>query len=265
MISPDIVTRSIAGLALSIVIAATARSRAALSTSGSIAAVALAAFTAAAGWVWAATLFAFFLSSTVLSRAGAKKKQAAMQDIVEKGGARDAWPVLANGGPFAALAVASLVWPSLELTVPAAGAIAASNADTWATEIGALSRKLPRSITSFREVPVGTSGGVTIHGLAGSIAGAAFIALLVSLGGWTRQSACGALMGGVSGCLIDSLMGATIQQKRWCPTCGRGTERAVHTCGTMTSRIAGSRRIGNDAVNFLSSAAGALVASLCLL
>ena len=264
MISQDIVTRSIAGLALSIVIAAVARSRGALSTSGSLAAVALATLTASAGWVWAATLFAFFFSSTLLSRAGANKKQAAMHDIVEKGGARDVWQVLANGGPFAAIAVASVALPSLEWTVPAAGAIAASNADTWATEIGTLSRKLPRSITSFREVPVGTSGGVTIHGLAGSILGAAFIALFVSLGGWPTQSACGALIGGIAGCLIDSLMGATIQQKRWCPTCGRGTERAVHTCGTITNPVAGSSWIGNDAVNFLSSTAGALLGSLCL-
>jgi uncharacterized protein (TIGR00297 family) len=265
MISPDMFTRMIAGLALSIVIAAVARSRNALSTSGSIAAVVVATAAATAGWVWAATLIAFFLGSTLLSRLGSGTKMERTRDIVAKGMARDASQVTAIGGPFALIAVASLVWPSVDWTIPGAGAIAASNADTWATELGMLSKSFPRSITTFREVPPGTSGGVTARGILGSIAGAAFIAVVVLLGGWTMQSACAALIGGVSGSFVDSTAGATIQEKRWCSSCGRGTERAVHTCGTATTVIGGVSSIGNDAVNFLSSIAGALIATLCLL
>lgn len=261
----EIVARSIAGLAVSIVVAAVARSRHALSTSGAVAAVFVATAAAAAGWMWAVTLLAFFVASSLLSQVGGTSAKALMDDVVEKSSARDAWQVMANGGLFAAIAVASLVYPSTAWTVLGAGSIAASNADTWATEIGALSRRLPRSITTRREVPAGTSGGVTSLGCLASIAGAAFIAMVVLLGGWPAQSACGALLGGVSGSFVDSIAGATIQERRWCGTCGRGTERAVHTCGTATTPLGGVTWIRNDAVNFLSSIAGAFTGSLCLL
>src|SRR5438093_5230732 len=45
-----------------------------------------------------------------------------------------------------------------------AGALAAAAADTWATEIGAFSPFAPRLITSGRQVPRGTSGGITVLG-----------------------------------------------------------------------------------------------------
>ena len=263
MISTDIVERAFAGLVLSIVIAAIARSRKTLSASGAIAAVMIATSTSAAGWTWAATLIAFFVSSTVLSEAGRRRGQASTADVIAKGGQRDAWQVIANGGPFAATALASLFSPSMEWTVFGAGAIAASNADTWATEIGTLSRRFPRSITTCREVIPGTSGGVTLLGIAASIAGAAFVALFVLVSGWTWTSACGALIGGTSGSLVDSILGATVQEKRWCHSCGRGTERAVHTCGIETTHAGGVSWIRNDAVNFLSSIAGALTGYLC--
>ena len=265
MISTDIIERALTGLLLSIVIAAIARRRKTLSASGGVAAVMIATLTSAAGWTWAATLIAFFLSSTVLSEAGCRRRQASTEDVIEKGGERDAWQVIANGGPFAAAALASLFSPSPEWTVLGAGAIAASNADTWATEIGTLSRRLPRSITTLRQVIPGTSGGVTLLGIVASIAGAAFIALVVLVGGWTASSACAALIGGTFGSIVDSILGSTVQEKRWCHSCGRGTERAVHTCGAETASAGGVSWIRNDAVNFLSSIAGALTGYLCLL
>ena len=265
MIFADIVARAFAGLALSIVIAAIARWRNTLSSSGAVAAVLLGTATAAAGWTWAATLIAFFLSSTLLSRAGRARRNALTEDVIAKGGDRDAWQVFANGGPFAAAAFASLFLPSPNWTVLGAGAIAASNADTWATEIGTLSRRRPRSITTLRPVDPGTSGGVTALGTIGSVAGAAFIAIVVLVGGWAWTSACAASIGGTFGAFVDSMLGATAQEKRWCPACGRGTERAVHTCGSKTSHAGGVSWIGNDAVNLLSSIAGALTGYLCLL
>jgi uncharacterized protein (TIGR00297 family) len=186
-------------------------------------------------------------------------------DVIAKGGNRDAWQVFANGGPFAAAAVASLFDPSLSGTVIGAAAIAASTADTWATEIGTLSTRLPRSILTLCEVDPGTSGGVSLLGTIGSVAGAGFIAIVVLFGGWGWTSACAALIGGTFGSFMDSMLGATAQEKRWCHACGRGTERAVHTCGSETSFAGGVSWIGNDAVNFLSSIAGALTGYLCLL
>lgn len=250
---------------MSVAIASLARSRNSLSRSGVIASVAVATACTAAGWSWAWLLFAFFISSTLLSRVGEVEKRARAGGTVEKGGERDAWQVLANGGLFAALALASIVSPSPSLQVGAAGAIAASTADTWATEIGLLSRVTPRSVLGWNTVPAGTSGGVTIPGLLSAVAGSGSIAFLLIVLGWPGLAAAAALVGGIGGAMVDSLLGASIQGRRWCGRCNSGTERAVHTCGTVTGQSGGIAWIGNDLVNFLSSIGGALSGSLVLL
>jgi uncharacterized membrane protein len=146
--------------------------------------------------------------------------------------------------------------------------MAAVNADTWATELGVLSQRPPRLITTRQRVEVGTSGGVTWLGIAASLGGALFIGLLGGLG-WLvlRQggAAAGALLfaatlGGMSGSLCDSVLGATVQAIYWCDVCQKETERQVHRCSTQTRLLRGWHWLGNDLVNFIASVVGALVA-----
>jgi uncharacterized protein (TIGR00297 family) len=210
-------------------------------------------------------LIVFFISSTLLSRSGEAAKRNRVGDVVEKGGNRDIWQVIANGGVFAALAVVSLFADSALIYAAAAGALATSTADTWATEIGTLSRSMPRSLLSRKIVAPGTSGAVTGIGILASVAGAAFIALVAWIIDWPLVSACAAVAGGFSGSLIDSMIGATLQSRRWCEQCERGTERAIHTCGRKSIHAGGVRWLNNDLVNLLSSLGGAAVGSLCLL
>jgi uncharacterized protein (TIGR00297 family) len=252
-------SRLIGGFVLACAIALIAKSRRTLSLSGAIAAVFVATACTAAGWSWAWMLIAFFVSSTLLSKVGESKKRLRTGDIVEKGGDRDAWQVLANGGVFAICAILSMVWPSTLWWAAGAGAIGTAIADTWATEIGTLSNHDPRSMLSGRPVPVGTSGGVTVAGFLGGIAGALSMAALAAALAWPSQIALAAIVGGISGMLIDSILGATVQEKRWCDRCGRGTERAVHGCGTVTVHFSGVRWISNDVVNLASSIGGAIV------
>ncbi len=235
-----------------------------LSSSGTIAAIVVGLACAVAGFTWVILLLAFYVSSTLLSRFHSDAKRERSGGTVEKSGDRDMWQVAANGGLFAALAVASRLNPSPVWYAAGAGAIAASAADTWATEIGVLGKQIPRSIVSLRRVPIGTSGGVTLAGLMGSAAGALFIAGLVTLAGWPAGTSSAAIAGGIGGSLIDSLLGATFQSRRWCPACNLGTERAVHTCGTTTVQAGGLRWLENDLVNFFCSLAGALLGYLCL-
>jgi uncharacterized protein (TIGR00297 family) len=250
---------------LSAVIALLAYRQRTLSKSGVVAAVVIATLCTAAGWGWAWLLISFFVSATTLSRAGESVKRSRVNDIVDKGGNRDMWQVLANGGAFAGFALVSLYSDSAPFIAAAAGALAASTADTWATEIGALSRSMPRSILSMKIVARGTSGGVTVTGIMASAAGAGFIALTALMLGWPSNAALAALAGGFAGSTLDSLLGAAVQEKRWCEQCGRGTERAVHTCGAKTIRAGGIGGLNNDLVNFLSSMGGAAVGYLCLL
>jgi len=62
-----------------------------------------------------------------------------------------------------------------------------------------------------------------------------------------------AVVGGMGGVMLDSLIGATVQSLFWCPRCQKETERNLHSCGTSTQPWRGWRWVDNDVVNFLST------------
>lgn len=204
-------------------------------------------------------LLSFFVSGSALSKIGERNKMERVGSIVEKGGERDVWQVLANGGVFAAAALGQVLFPLPVWNALGAGALAAAAADTWATEIGTLARTDPISIVSGKRVPAGTSGAVTAVGSAAGIAGALFIAAIATLANWPVAFAAVAV-GGVAGALADSLLGGTLQARRWCDVCAKSTERVVHNCGMLTRPAGGLAGLDNDAVNAVCSAVGALVA-----
>ncbi len=248
------------GFVAAIVIAAGARRARVLSASGAVAATLMGTAAVAAGWDWGALLIAFFVASSLLSRLRREQKHAAGAGIIGKGDERDAVQVLANGAVFALAAVAHVAVPALAWQAVGAGALAAATSDTWATEIGMLAPRAPRSIVTFRVVPAGTSGGVTLLGFLGSVLGAAFIELAALLLGWPQHVVVAVLAGGIAGSLADSLVGAVLQQKRWCDSCNAPTERAVHHCGAPTRKIGGLSWLDNDAVNAACTVVGAAVA-----
>ncbi len=263
------------GFTLSLAIGLIGYRRGALKTSGVVGAVVTGTFIfGLGGWEWGSLLIAFFISSSALSFYRARDKEALAEKFA-KGHRRDIGQALANGGVAAALAVLSQLlplvgggWEGVGFAA-CAGAMAGVNADTWATELGVLSPHPPRLITTGKQVEVGASGGVTWLGTAASLSGAAFIGLLSGLGalilgqGWAAAGALllAATVGGVAGSLFDSLLGATVQAIYWCDACQKETERKVHRCGTHTHRLRGWPWLGNDLVNLIASAVGALVAA----
>lgn len=253
--------RALAGIIVASAIAFGAWRAGALSRSGAAAAVVVGSLAVAAGWDWALLLLAFFVPSTILSRFRDDVKARRTGRIVEKGGARDAAQVLANGGPFAACALAALIVPGGAWLVLGGGALAAACADTWGTEVGTLSRAEPRLITTWRRVSAGTSGGVTLLGIAATIAGATWIGGTTWLFARAIRIALAIVAGGVAGALLDSVSGALWQSRRWCEACSEPTERHVHTCGAHTQRAGGIAWLDNDGVNVVSSVVGALVAA----
>ena len=169
------------------------------------------------------------------------------------------WQVAANGGLFTGAAMASLMSPSTIWLAIGIGALAASAADTWGTELGTLAGGEPRSIVSGKRVPAGTSGGITLAGSAASVAGAAFMAVLGMLLKWPVPVYV-IVASGLAGAVADSLAGALIQERRWCASCSGLTERPIHVCGARTKRVGGIAGFDNDVVNLLCSFVGALVA-----
>ncbi len=216
------------------------------------------------GWGWAALLLAFFISSSGLSKAFSQRK-AGVNEKFSKGSRRDWGQVLANGGLGALLAVAHALFPGQAWPWWAfAGAMAAVNADTWATELGVLSTQPPRRINTGKLVERGASGGITLLGTLASLAGAALIGLIAAIftGGRTAWLFLVIVpLAGLAGSLFDSFLGATVQVIYRCPACDKETERHPrHVCGTETVRIRGWSWLNNDWVNFACSLAGAGIA-----
>lgn len=232
--------------------------RGALSRSGALgAAVIGTAIFGADGLRGSALLLFFFGSSTMLSRLSSRDDAAA-----ETGPRRTLAQVLANGGLPAALALWNAWRPSSRLRAAYAGALAAANADTWATEVGARSAAAPRLITSGRRVPRGVSGGVTPLGTAASLAGAlALGALHATL---ERRPALAWRLGlaGFSGALADSVLGASLQAAYTCHRCGAYTEDRAHAhdgAAPALTLVRGLPAMTNDTVNLCASLSGALV------
>jgi uncharacterized membrane protein len=286
----------------------------ALTPGGAIAAFVVGTCTyTAGGWGFTLVLLAFFLPSVALSRVG-RARHRQLGDI-GKGGARDAWQVLANGGIATVCAIVAGIWGTItdrialtplgdfgsttfvvihgvsvgpfdihDLLVTNAdravwiaafaGSYAAATADTWGTEIGTLVRGVPHSILTFRPVAPGLSGGITRAGTLAEIGGALWIAVVAGLSlpllqRWpgfghmpasARHLIAPVWIGGFAGALIDSILGATVQELRRCPACERTCETNPHVCGTPTLLVRGVRGFSNDAVNFAATLSGAVVA-----
>ncbi|MFB6096142.1 MAG: TIGR00297 family protein [Haloferacaceae archaeon] len=111
-----------------------------------------------------------------------------------------------------------------------AGSVAAAMSDTLSSEIGGL-YDAPRLITTLERVDPGTDGGVTPQGELAGFAGAALVALIAYALLPLSAPAAGVIVaGGFVGMTVDSLLGATLE----------------------------GDRLGNQAVNFLATFAGAL-------
>lgn len=263
----DIASRAVIGFFLATIVALLARRENELTAGGAVAATVVGTVCLAAGWTWALLLLVMFLTSTALTRFGrsARARNPATPADGDEATGRNAIQVLANGGVFTFAAVAFAVSPSAVSMAIGAGAIAASAADTWATEIGTLAATPPRSIVSGVTVATGESGGVTWLGSAAAGGGALLIAAAAVVAGWPTPIFWAALTGGIAGATIDSLLGATLQSRRWCTRCGIMTERRIHRCGRSTDHSRGIAWLDNDVVNAISSLGGGITGMLCLI
>jgi uncharacterized protein (TIGR00297 family) len=229
-----------------------------LTASGAVAAAVTGAATVLAGWSWAILLLFFFTTSTALSRWRAVERDRLVTTLIEKQGPRDAVQVLANGGLFSLAALLSTRGDAFVWQAVAAGAIAAATSDTWSTEVGIVLGGKPRAILSGRQVAPGTSGGITMQGTMAALTGAFAAALLTTILRWPIPLHA-VFVGGFAGSIFDSVLGATVQERRWCQNCNVQTERRTHSCGTSSVYRGGIRGCDNDVVNLMTTIAGAVI------
>jgi uncharacterized protein (TIGR00297 family) len=196
-------------------------------------------------------LLTFFIGSTLVSR---WSPDPAAERLGAKGIKRDAWQVLANGGPAA---LAALLGPGPGVWA-VTSSLAVAAADTWATSIGAWSRRPPRHLFTGRPVTPGTSGGITLLGTVGALAGSLSVAAAGAIPGAAFSLLAAAVCIGMLGMLADSAVGAAWQGRFYCDRCGQDTERRIHICGNPAAFRGGLEWLSNDGVNAIATTAGAL-------
>ncbi|MFA9455796.1 DUF92 domain-containing protein [Halalkalibacter sp. AB-rgal2] len=232
-----------------------------LTASGTIAAIFVGfAITWGFGWIGLLTLGLFFFSSSFLS---SFKQHLKEDDINEKGSTRDGMQVLANGGVAAVMSVLYGVFLSPLYAIGFFASLAAANADTWASEIGPLSKKRPVHIATCKRVDKGTSGAISTLGTFAALVGSFVIACIGLLFGVTNSLLMIIIIAisGFVGNVMDTLIGAYSQVLYRCNHCRMNTERKLH-CGSRTEQIRGLKWVNNDIVNVCCTISAAIIAMI---
>ncbi|KCZ70563.1 TIGR00297 family protein [Candidatus Methanoperedens nitroreducens] len=182
---------------------------------------------------WFFILLAFFLLGGLFTRYKYSYKLA-YGTAEAKGGVRGYKNVFSNSLAALSLAVAYKVFPSHGLILLSAylGSIATATGDTLASEIGQTYRGEPRMITTLKKTRTGVDGAVSTLGEMAALFGAGVIALLSFL---LIQQDTGIIIaviaGGFIGTNIDSVLGATLQQR------GYLTNNGVNLMATISGAI----------------------------
>jgi uncharacterized protein (TIGR00297 family) len=191
-----------------------------------------------AGFIPLLTLFLLTLISTGW---GDARKQ--RLGIAERGRGRRASQVVANLGAATLCALPIIWFPQLGefLLVGAIAALAEAAADTVSSEVGQATARAAYRITDFRDAPLGSNGAISVEGTLSGCVAASILSWISAVAGlvdwrWTPVIA----FAGIAGMFLDSVLGATWET---------------------------SGRIGNDAVNFVSTvfaADAALVSAMIM-
>ena len=207
------------------------------------------------------TALFFFASSSLLTRY--KWELKASGNLAEPSTGRRWTQVLGAGGVAALLSLLSTtnIFKQQVLIPTITSVLAVSTADTWAAEIGSTSSQDPRLIIKpWIRVDKGLSGGITLRGEISALLGSLSTALLaLYLGEMGLMSSIGlrefasiAALGWL-GEIIDSIIGASIQAKYYCPVCKKHTDKRIHSCGAKTLLSGGLAIVSNEVTNLLST------------
>jgi uncharacterized protein (TIGR00297 family) len=186
-----------------------------------------------------AALIAVFALAWITTRLGYHRKQ--KLGIAERREGRNAFQVLANLGvatvcvALYALGQIGFVHSKAVWLVAVSAALSEAAADTVSSEVGQAFGEKARLITSWKSVPAGTNGGVSLTGTLAGIAAAAIVSSVCLFGGlvpmrWLPISLGAAILG----MFADSFLGAWLER--------RGL-------------------LNNDSVNFISTLVSALASS----
>jgi uncharacterized protein (TIGR00297 family) len=190
---------------------------------------------ACGGWAAWALLCGFFVFGSFATRLGYARK--ARKGLAQEDrGRRGSKHALANCGTALGLSIAIAAFPEHSATfgLGIAAAFGTALSDTLGSEIGQLYGRTPFLPTTFRRVAPGTEGAISLEGTLAGVAGS----LVMGAIGWGSgiygiAGVAFVAVGAFVGTLVESYVGAIWGQ---------------------------DARIGNEAMNFLNTVVGAVVA-----
>jgi uncharacterized protein (TIGR00297 family) len=202
------------------------------------------------------TLMTFFVVAVAIDKVKKRlkrKKGLAEADIEKKGDCRDSVQVLANGLSAAIFALLYLIFDNKLFVIAFVASLAEALADTAASGIGSLSKRV-YDVFRMRKCVPGESGGMSVVGTVTSVIGALLVAFVAfAFGALSLPEVLVAALAAFLGGVVDSMLGSLIQVKYKCPVCGKIVEREEH-CGALTLKCRGIRIFNNDTVNFVATA-----------
>ena len=238
------------GFTLSLFVAGIAYVKKSLTISGFFAAVILGTLIYMFGSyiAWSLLIF-FFMSSSILSKLNKNDKEVNGRNYIQ---------VISN-------AIVSLLFLTfyyflhdLTYLIVAVVAIAASTADTWASEMGSMSKGKTYSILTFKAMEKGLSGAISWLGILASFLGALATSLLFAGCYFISNEFSWILMlkftgiitiSGFLGSILDSYLGVLLQAKYKDIKSGKISEMISNTEHFIL--ISGKKFITNSTVNFI--------------
>ncbi|MFY9639165.1 MAG: TIGR00297 family protein [Methanobacterium sp.] len=160
-------------------------------------------FTAGANWLMLIFIF------LILGLISTKYKHQYKKDIGVYEGTRSLKNVISNG-------IVPFVMAAFGNYGGFIGSIATATADTLASEVGVVEQ--PRLITTFKKVPPGTDGGISVIGTAAGIIGAGIIGVSAYILGIFPDPLVTlkvSIIAGTVGCFVDSILGAVLERRNY--------------------------------------------------
>ena len=154
---------------------------------------------------WLILIFIFL----ILGLVSTKYKHQYKKDIGVYEGTRTIKNVISNG-------IVPLIMAAFGNYGGFIGSIETATADTLASEIGVTVQ--PRLITTFKKVPPGTDGGISVLGTVAGIIGAGIIGVAAYLLGISQDPFLTlkiSIIAGTVGCFVDSILGAVLERRNY--------------------------------------------------
>lgn len=211
-----------------------------------------------------ATLMLIFSVVIVVEKCLHKKTDSIFQSINKENGVRNEKQLIANCLIAIIAVVVYGITKNEVYIVTFFAAIAETIGDSVASDIGVLSKTEPIDICSFKKVPKGISGGVSIIGTITSLIVCLYAGLVyffIYEIDFYRMFVI--FITSFSGIILDSILGSKIQVQYRCVVCKKITERECH-CKKPTELVKGYKFFDNTRINILCNMFSSSMACLLM-